>query len=527
MVTQSIAITTFGRLRVWYAGEECVLPSSRKTRALLAYLLLIERPASRQELCALLWDVPDDPRGALRWSLSKLRPILNSGDVERLIADGDTIAVDRTNVSMDIDALYRLRGDPAAQDREMAAAWKFSDQPWLEDCELPNLDDYSVWLAQQRHEIEGVRASLTRRLAQSPTIGAQDRERWADRWLGVAPLDPDAAKEAIGARVRAGRRDAAQTLAGELETNFQEAGVPLDNVIETAPTEDLRIPRRASLPAQEVGFVGTRDAVSIAWAATGDRSRPPLVKAANWLSHLELDWDAPIWSPLFRRLSADHYLVRYDERGCGLSDWDVPEISQECFVADLEAVVEATGLERFPLLGISQGAAVSIEYAARHPERVTHLILFGGYDRGWRLTADEKETRVREAVITLTGAGWDEKNAAVRHIYAKTMMPTANSAEVSWFNDFQRQTTSADNAARFLEAFSRIDVADRLAEIRCPTLVIHSRGDVRIPMETGRSLAARIPNARFAMLDTDNHLLLGREPASAQFVNLVRDFLKT
>ncbi|WP_262422472.1 alpha/beta fold hydrolase [Brevundimonas denitrificans] len=138
----------------------------------------------------------------------------------------------------------------------------------------------------------------------------------------------------------------------------------------------------------------------------GREDAPPLVKAANWLTHLELDWEAPIWSPLYRDLAATHRLVRYDSRGCGLSDWDAPEISLETFVSDLEAVVDAAGLERFPLLGISQGASVSIEYAARHPERVSHLILFGGYPAGWRHIATPAEVREREAVMVLTEAGW-------------------------------------------------------------------------------------------------------------------------
>ncbi|MXP11214.1 alpha/beta hydrolase [Pseudoblastomonas halimionae] len=524
-MTSGIGITTFGRVTVWYDGQIQQLPSSRKTRALLAYLLTIERPASRQELCSLLWDMPDDPRGALRWSLSKLRPIINAGSQERLRVDRDTIEIDRSDISVDVDSLHRLRTDPGTDVQAMAAAWKLTNRSWLEDCELPNLQDYSIWLERERHEIEGLRASLTRRLAQSPSISAAERELWADRWLGDAPLDPDAAKEAVDARRRAGRPEAAQSLAGELEANFRDAGVKTPEFTAAPQADTNRLPPRSSLPPQKVGFIKTADDVSIGWAITGDRSNPPLVKAANWLSHLELDWEAPIWSPLFRRLSDHHCFVRYDERGCGLSDWDVPDISQESFVADLEAVVEASGLERFPLLGISQGAAVSIEYAARHPERVSHLILFGGYDRGWRLTATEEEQRVREAVMTLTETGWGVDNAAIRQIYAHTMMPTANSAEMSWFNDFQRQTTSATNAVRFLEAFSQIDVSNRLAEIRCPTLVIHSRGDVRIPLETGRALAAKIPDARFATLETDNHLLLGREPASAEFVRLVTDFI--
>lgn len=257
----------------------------------------------------------------------------------------------------------------------------------------------------------------------------------------------------------------------------------------------------------------------------GSAQSPPLVKAANWLSHLELDWEAPIWSPLFRELARSFHFIRYDERGCGLSDWDVPDISLDSFVTDLELVVDAAGLERFPLLGISQGAAVSIEYAARHPERVSHLILFGGYAAGWRHTAKPEEVREREAVIVLTESGWGRPNPSYRHLFSKTFMPDATADELSWFDEFQRRTTSPANAARFLEAFAELDVRARLKDVQAPTLVVHSRNDLRIPMNSGRMLAAQIPNAEFAGLESNNHLLLGREPASQDFLAIVRRFL--
>ncbi|MGB0133968.1 alpha/beta fold hydrolase, partial [Dokdonella sp.] len=229
--------------------------------------------------------------------------------------------------------------------------------------------------------------------------------------------------------------------------------------------------------------------------------------------------------PLFRDLAQHRRLVRYDERGCGLSDWEVAEISFETFVTDLEAVVDAAGLERFPLLGISQGASVSIEYAARHPERVSHLILFGGYAAGWRHVATPEETREREAIMVLTEAGWGRDDPAYRHLFSQSFMPSATIEELTWFDDFQRRTTSPKNAVRFLEAFSRIDVRQRLSDLQVPTLVIHSRGDQRIPFGTGRELATAIPDAEFVGLDSPNHLLLGREPASQAFLASVRGFL--
>lgn len=276
---------------------------------------------------------------------------------------------------------------------------------------------------------------------------------------------------------------------------------------------------------QEIRFANAGDGASLAWTAVGPAGGTPIVKAANWLSHLALDWEAPIWSPLFRDLARDRRFVRYDERGCGLSDWRVPEISFETFVTDLETVVDAAGFERFALLGISQGAAVSIEYAARHPQRVSHLILFGGYDAGWRHGASAADIREREAIRVLIESGWGSDDPAYRHLFSQTFMPTATDAELAWFDDFQRRTTSPFNAARFLDAFATIDVRHRLAELRVPTLVLHSRGDQRIPHATGRRLAAAIPNAEFVTLDSANHLLLEHEPASRVLLEAVQRFL--
>jgi pimeloyl-ACP methyl ester carboxylesterase len=155
--------------------------------------------------------------------------------------------------------------------------------------------------------------------------------------------------------------------------------------------------------------------------------------------------------------------IRYDERGCGLSDWDVKDLSFEAFVEDLEAVADRLGLDRFPLLGISQGCAVSIEYAVRHPERVSGLVLISGYAAGWRHLASPEEQARREAVLTLTEVGWGTDNPAYRHIFSQTFMPDASAEDLAWFDEFQRQTTSPRNAARFQDAFGHIDVRDRLA----------------------------------------------------------------
>ncbi|MEM7701046.1 MAG: alpha/beta fold hydrolase [Pseudomonadota bacterium] len=278
------------------------------------------------------------------------------------------------------------------------------------------------------------------------------------------------------------------------------------------------------LARQQIGFSHANDGARIAWARIG--SGPPLLKAANWLNHLELDWDSDVWSPLFQELARYHTFIRYDGRGNGMSDWDVADLSFDSMVSDLECVVEESGTQRFPLLGISQGTAVAIAYAARNPDRVSHLILCGGYASGWRADDVSEKTRAeREALITLVANGWERDDASYRNLFSRALIPTATVEERGAFNEFQRRTVSAANAARFLETFADIDVRDRLGEIRCPTLVIHARDDRRVPVSKGTELASGIRNAEFVTLPTENHLLLGREHSSELFVAHVRQFL--
>jgi pimeloyl-ACP methyl ester carboxylesterase len=281
--------------------------------------------------------------------------------------------------------------------------------------------------------------------------------------------------------------------------------------------------RARALRAQRIGFCQARDGTNIAYATLG--SGPPMLKAANWLNHLEFDWTSPIWGRSFATIASRRTFIRYDERGCGLSDWEVDDLGFATFVEDLEAVAERLELDRFPLLGISQGAAVSIEYAVRHPERVTGLVLVGGYAAGWRHTASAEEQARREAVMTLTEVGWGTDNPAYRHIFSQTFMPEASAEDLAWFDEFQRQTTSPGNAARFQDAFGHIDVRDRLAEVRAPTIVLHSKYDQRIPLDQGRAVASGIPGARFVPLESRNHVLVDHEPAWRVCIDAVGGFL--
>lgn len=280
----------------------------------------------------------------------------------------------------------------------------------------------------------------------------------------------------------------------------------------------------ADVLRQEIQFCTTAGGVRLAYASLGEG--PVLVKAANWLNHLDLDRHSPIWRHWLSELSRDHRLVRYDERGTGLSDWAVDDLDLDSWVRDLETVVDAVGAERFRLLGISQGAAVAIGYAVRHPGRVERMILLGGYARGWARRPDQPEAAERRrALLTTTRLGWSQENPAFRQVWTSQFIPDAGADEMRSFNELQRASTSPENAVRYLEAFGEIDVEALLPRVRVPTLVVHSRDDAAVPFDEGRRLAAGIPDARFLALDSRNHLPLAHEPAWARFVDEARRFL--
>lgn len=284
--------------------------------------------------------------------------------------------------------------------------------------------------------------------------------------------------------------------------------------------------RPAAAEEQSIQFCQTRDGVQLAYAKTGQG--PPIIKTGNWMTHLEFDLESPIWRHLYRELSDEHTLIRYDARGNGLSDRDVPDVTFDHFVDDLETVVDAAGMDRFALLGVSQGCSVSIAYAVRHPERVSHLVLFGGYAVGWRKrarTQAEKETG--EAMLTLVRLGWGQENPAFRQLFTSQFIPGGTKEQADWFNELQRISASPDDAVRNLMATGETDVTALLAKVNVPTLVMHSRHDTRVPFESGRRMAAGIPGARFVPLESRNHLILEDEPAFPRFLEEIKSFLKS
>lgn len=275
---------------------------------------------------------------------------------------------------------------------------------------------------------------------------------------------------------------------------------------------------------QQIRFCTTADGVRLAYATSG--KGPPLLRVGSFINHLDFDWDSPVWRHWLRELSRDHTLVRYDARACGLSDREVPDISFDAWVNDLEAVADAAGLERFALLGASQGAPIAIAYAVRHPERVSHLVLYGGYTRGRLRWSDS--ALAREEALTmprLAELGWGKDNAAFRQFFTTQFIPGGTPEQHAWFNELERVSVSPANAARFMHVTNDLDVSDLAARIACPTLVLHATHDARVPFEEGRRVASLIPGARFVPLDSRNHVLLEGETAWDQWVEAFRAFM--
>jgi len=328
---------------------------------------------------------------------------------------------------------------------------------------------------------------------------------WGDRFVSESALTSriKAARQAVGDDGTA--QSVIRTVHGR---GYQFVAAVTASITVAAPSP-LEPP--AAPIEQEIRFCTTDDGVRLAYAITG--SGPPLVRAAVWMTHVDYDLHSPVWRHWLTDLSAHHTLIRYDERGCGLSDHDV-EFSFDAWVADLEAVVDAAGLDRFALLGHSQGGGVSIAYAARHPERVSHLVLVNSYLRGRYLrAATETERRDAELQVEMAVVGWGRDDVAYRHFFASQFLPDGTPELWDAFAELQRRTTSAENAQGFFETYARIDVTELAQGITVPTLVLHARDDVRVPYAQAREIAAAIPGSRLVPLDSPNHLFLPDEPA--------------
>jgi pimeloyl-ACP methyl ester carboxylesterase len=274
---------------------------------------------------------------------------------------------------------------------------------------------------------------------------------------------------------------------------------------------------------QEISFCTSSNSVRIAYATAGEGL--PLVKAGNWMNHLEYDWESPVWSHLLQWLATGRKLVRYDARGNGLSDWDVQDLNFDGFVRDLEAVVDAAGLDTFSLFGASQGCAFSIAYAVKFPKRVKKLVLYGGFARGRRMRGSPVDAEQAEAMLTLMRTGWGQENPAFRQVFTSLFVPGGTAEQMDWFNELQRKTTSPENAVRIRLVSDYMNVVDLLPKVAAPTLVLHCRDDAIQPITEGEFLAANIPGARFVGLEGRNHLILETDPGWPVFKDELGAFL--
>lgn len=274
---------------------------------------------------------------------------------------------------------------------------------------------------------------------------------------------------------------------------------------------------------QSARFVTTSDGVTLAWAATG--RGPALVKPANWLTDLEYDWESPVWRHWTEFLAAHYRYIRYDERGCGLTDRQVGDLSFPRWVEDLESVIRASeASEPFVLLGISQGASVAIAYAVRHPEKVSHLVLYGGFAVGAQRFDDAAYTRISDALRELMRSGWSMDNPAFRQVFTSRFIPRGSSEQIEWFNDLCRRTMTPELAYELFTVRAGIDVRDLLHRVSVPTLVVHADGDQVIPLEQARKMAQGIPGAEFLQVRSPNHILLAHEQAWQELQEAVLRF---
>jgi pimeloyl-ACP methyl ester carboxylesterase len=499
-----LQINVLGELKVARNGNLLPLPASKKTRALLAYLAVVGRPVRRDYLCDLFWERPDDPRAALRWSLHKIRKLINCAGQNYLSADNSRAFLDPHRVDLDfrrIPQLQPIRIESFDIPALESLASTFTGE-FFEDLHLPNCPKFEAWRVYHADALTQVRARVLQALIDR-TREQPERALFHEYSLKRICSEGGSADKKPREPARAA-----------------QAVVPPLEPWQCAFGGAARAQR-----LQDIRFCQSRGGTRLAYAICG-RGRP-LARAAHWMSHLQHDWESPVWRHWIDALSETTTLVRYDQRGNGLSDRDAADLSFEAMVDDLESVVNAAQLTRFTLLGVSQSCAVSAAYAARHPERVSCLILYGGFVKGWRRRGDRHEIAKHEAMTALIREGWGDSNSTFRQLFTNMFIPGASAEQTAWFNDLQRVAVSADLASRLHEAFGEIDVSALLADIRTPTLVLHARHDSVVPFHAGREFAVGIRGARLVELNSANHILLAHEPAFLEFRRQVSRFMAT
>lgn len=503
-----MVLRTLGTLEL--AGSGFTRP---KPLLLLAYLSL-EGARPRRSVAELFWPNARDRMKSLTVALARLRhgaPGVIGSDRLRVWAtvDSDAANLKAALERRDLDQARRLYRGPFLDGFHVPAAgseleeWVFATREALAD--------------RLRHALM-VEASAEAEAGRFEAAARRAEDAYA--LPGASPLPPDDLLM-LYTLLRAGaspRAAEVESEAAEFDLDHARSRADARARLRHAPALVVGDDGEADAGfryEQHIGFVTSFDGARIAYATLGEG--PPLVKAANWMSHLEHERESPILRPWLEALSRRHTLVRYDERGCGLSDRDVA-LSLEAFERDLEVLVETLELERFPLLGMSQGAAVALAYAVRHPERVSHLILYGGY-------VDPEPREMADAMLAMIRVGWGQDNAAFRQVFTTLFMPHATPEQASWFNDLQRLSASPDEAAALASAIFEIDARSLADDVRVPTLILHASHDAVVPLESSRRLAAQIPGSRFVPLESDDHLLLETDPAWPRFVHEIERFL--
>lgn len=543
----SLDVTGSEMLRLNFLGTfsldlgNAVTISNRKAQALLALLALAPpHSCSRERLATWLW--PDRPEGVARQSLRQCLSVLRRSVPKLpLVTDHDRVGFKAGAIAIDVLEFEALCGERNVDGLRLAMELYHGD---LLECFDAKSDLFEAWLIGERNRLRAIATSTLRILLdrQMEKHPRDEAHRIAHRLLAIDPLQEDIHR----ALMKLHFDDGQTTLALR---QFKRCKAILRCELDVEPDNETRelyrqfISARAQGPArrnvaaegfaaskpgaaqlrreQTIQYCSAPDGVRIAYASLG--KGPPLVKAANWLNHLELDLASPVWGHWLEALSRGHRLVRYDERANGLSERNVYDISLDAFVRDLETVVDTVGLERFPLLGISQGCAISIAYAAKHPERVSRLVLYGGYAKGWM--HDPANVARGEAMATLIREGWNSETSAFRQVFTSRLIPDANAEQICSFSRLQRSTTSPENACRLYKVFSQLDVRHLLADLAIPTLILHAREDGIVKFSEGQELASRIRGARFVPLESRNHLLLQNEPAWDAFISEVGAFL--
>ena len=510
----ALEMRVLGSFAVTCNGQEVQLPQSRKTRALLAYLAVSNHPQRRERLCEMFWDVPDDPRGALRWSLSKIRQIVPLKSPDVLSTDRGSIRLHSQTIRLDLQTAKAVstRELTSLDTSELENLANLFRGEFLEDLSLPRCPRFEEWRISWTNETNLLKARILRTLVDRLE---NDASRALPHLRALQSLYPqDASLESMVQAVTQRAHAEARRPSSLVSPSITD-GSPDDQPRASAKPDRTPVP--------DIRFCTGKGGARIAYSVAGQG--PPIVKTPAWTSHLRFDAENPIWRHWNEALTERNCLVRYDERGTGLSDREVDDFSLEAMLADLDHVVDAAELERFVLFGVSDGCAVSIAYAAKNPERVSHLVLHGGYAQGRRVRANPEEMARRQAVETLMRDGWRNDNPLFRQLYAALVVPGMARDQMDWISEHQSLIVSPEIAARLADVQADIDVSAMLPMIEAPTLVLHARADQVVPHECGGAIAKGIPGARFIALDSRNHILLAGEPAFARMIDETSRFI--